>query len=563
MFTFARWLPCAAAALLIDAGCASAQEHQSPPQISNSSTRADPLNRTTPQSSVAGFLQACRAHDFTRACSYLDLRKLPHISRAKDGSRLAQQLDQVLERDTRFDVAELSSDPMGSQTAGMPPTRERIDSFNDNGNAINVELERIQLRSGIGVWLFSSGTIDQVPRLARIASETPIEKYLPDVLVTWTMAATALWRWIALLSAALASAAIAWPLCALVLRCCRPLLKPFNSRTDWNSWLQPFVGPMRLLVALALFRPAMGGIDPAPEVRLYFGRALALLFFLGVFWLILGIIDLLQVSVRARFLARHRTMSYSALPLAARVLKIIIFVLMAAALLSEWGYNTTTILASLGVGGIAVALAAQKTIENFFGGVSVVADRPVAVGDFCKFGDRMGTVEDIGLRSTRIRTPDRTLVSVPNGQFSTMTIENFSKRDKMLFHFFLNLRRDTKPDQVRALLDSISTIFATDRKVDPGAAPVSFVGVGTYSLDLEITVYILTADDVEFARHRQELLLAILDAVESAGTALALPTQASIEYVRNDRSTVDGRTAQLPQQGPHPNDEPLLTGRRR
>jgi MscS family membrane protein len=238
--------------------------------------------------------------------------------------------------------------------------------------------------------------------------------------------------------------------------------------------------------------------------------------------------------------------SYSALPLVARVFKILLLLLFIAALLTEWGYNTTTILASLGVGGIAIALAAQKTIENFFGGVSVVADRPVAVGDFCKFGDRMGTVEDIGLRSTRVRTPDRTLVTVPNGQFSTMMIENFSKRDKMLFHFALNVRRDTKPDQVRTLLQSITSLLQHHDKVDAGAAPVQFVGVGTYSLDLDVSAYVLTSDDSEFAQIRQELLLAMLDAVESAGTALALPTQASVEYSRLDQPQPNG-TASFPE----------------
>jgi MscS family membrane protein len=218
------------------------------------------------------------------------------------------------------------------------------------------------------------------------------------------------------------------------------------------------------------------------------------------------------------------------LPLASRVLKITILLLMVAALLSNWGYNTTTIVAGLGVGGIAIALAAQKTIENFFGGVAVVSDRPVTVGDFCKFGDRMGTVEDIGLRSTRIRTLDRTLVTVPNGQFSSMTLENFERRDKMLFHFMLNLRRDTKPDQVRTLLASISKTLTEHPKLETGPLPVRFVGVGTYSLDLEIFAYVLTRNGDEFLQIQQDLYLWILDAVEAAGTALALPTQASITY---------------------------------
>src|SRR5262249_57218607 len=139
---------------------------------------------------------------------------------------------------------------------------------------------------------------------------------------------------------------------------------------------------------------------------------------------------------------------------------------------------TTTILAGFGVGGLAIALAAQKTIETLFGGVSVISDRPVFVGDVCRFGDRSGVVEDIGLRSTRLRTADRTLVTVPNAQFSSMTLENFSRRDKMLLHFTLNLRRDTRPDQVRALLDSIGRILNEHHNVETGYLPVRFVGVG-------------------------------------------------------------------------------------
>jgi MscS family membrane protein len=254
------------------------------------------------------------------------------------------------------------------------------------------------------------------------------------------------------------------------------------------------------------------------------------------------IISRLNVFLRSR----RQSLSYSVLPLASRVLKITILLLMITVLLSNWGYNTSTIIAGLGVGGIAIALAAQKTIENFFGGVSVVSDRPVAVGDFCKFGDRTGTVEDIGLRSTRIRTVDRTLVTVPNGQFSSMTLENFDRRDKMLFHFMLNLRRDTKPDQVRELLASVKKILADHPELETGALPIRFVGVGTYSLDLEIFTYVKTRDGDQFMRIQQDLYLAILDAVEAAGTALALPTQANISYSIGNAPQHNGAATQEP-----------------
>jgi MscS family membrane protein len=144
----------------------------------------------------------------------------------------------------------------------------------------------------------------------------------------------------------------------------------------------------------------------------------------------------------------------------------------------------------------------------------------------------VGTVEDIGLRSTRIRTLNRTLLTVPNGLFSSMTLENFSKRDKMWFHLMLNLRRDTTSGQVRTLLDAITQTLKQNPKVETGPIPTRFVGVGTYSLDLEIFAYVLTRDGDEFMRIQQELFLWILDAVEAAGTALAVPTQAYYSIAR-------------------------------
>src|SRR5581483_3445387 len=161
-----------------------------------------------------------------------------------------------------------------------------------------------------------------------------------------------------------------------------------------------------------------------------------------------------------------RAISYSVFPLFVRFAKICLFCIAVLVTLEQWGYNTNTILAGLGVGGLAVALAAQKTLENLFGGISVISDRPVLVGDFCQFGGQAGTVEDIGLRSTRIRTLDRTVVTIPNAQFSTMTLENFSKRDRVWFHPTLHLRRNTKPEQIREMMDAVTKILQEHAMVD-------------------------------------------------------------------------------------------------
>jgi MscS family membrane protein len=265
---------------------------------------------------------------------------------------------------------------------------------------------------------------------------------------------------------------------------------------------------------------------------LFIERGLDLIFILALAGAGAVVVDLIAERWSSRLDPRVHAMSYSVLPLGRQILKLSLFLAAILTILSIWGYNTSTILAGIGVGGLAVALAAQKTIENLFGGLSVIGDRPVLVGDLCRFGDRTGTVMHIGLRSTRIRTPDRTIISVPNGQFSSMALENISGRDKIWFHPTLNLRRDTTSEQLLRVLASFREILTDHPKVETGKIPVRFIGVGPYSLDIEVVAYITTSEYEEFLALQQELLLKLLQAVEQAGTALAVPLQESFESQR-------------------------------
>ena len=489
----------------------------------------DPLDRDSPQSSVVAFLEAAHAQNYARAWRYINLRSVPADQRLSDGAELARQLQTILDRDTQFDVANLSRDAAGDRSNNLPENRQRVDTFQVNGQTLNLDLERLSLHSGLSVWLFSSDSVARIPIIAQMTNNSVIERHLPLPLVDWELIGTPLWRWLGLFLLAFALAAISKLLSRFALWLTQQGVKRIAPRWNLNAF-ETFLGPLRLLLSVALFRIGVEWLAPSALLRIYLARALALLFFWGIFWLCAVIVDVIVRRLRARLEVKHRAFSYSVLPLAGRVAKVAIFLLTIAAVLGSWGYNTTTLLAGLGIGGVAIALASQKTIENLFGSVSVISDRPVSVGDFCKFGDRIGTVEDIGLRSTRIRTLDRTLVTVPNGSFSAMTLENFDRRDKMLFHFTLNLRRDTTPQQVRTLLQSITKILKDHPKLETGALPVRFVGIGTYSLDIEIFAYIRTLDGDESMRIQQDLFLWIMDEVQAAGTALALPTQATIAY---------------------------------
>ncbi len=492
----------------------------------------DPFHRDSPQSAVISFLQFCHSKNFTQAAKYLNFGAVSHEQRVTEGPRVAQQLGQLLDRDPAFDVAALSRNPEGGHEDGLPPNRERVSSFKFGSQTAELQLERVTRRSGLAVWLFSADSVKLIPKLAQVTSDHPLEKYLPAPLVNLTLIDTPLWGWMALILLATGLAIIARAFSRMGLKLAEGAAQRFGPEAS-HRVVETLWPPLLWLICLALFRAGMEWIGPAARLQLYLNRMLALAFFLGLAWLAARLIDLGLARLRATMLLRHKSFSSSVLPLISRLVKLSILLLSIAAVLSDWGYNATAILAGLGVGSIAIALAAQKTIENFFGGVSVISDRPVSVGDFCKIGGLMGTIEDIGLRSTRIRTLDRTQVSVPNAQFSSMTLENFEKRDKMLFHVTLNLRRDSTPDQVRTVLNSIGRLLTDRTDIEPGALPVRFIGVGTYSLDIEIFIYVLTRDGDAFLRTQQELLLSILDAVKHAGTALALPTQASINYSAN------------------------------
>ena len=484
----------------------------------------DPLGRDTPQGAVFQFLEACHSRDYSKSTYFLDLRRLPAAQRAHDGPELARQLEDLLD-DTSFDIATLSRDSAGDQSDGLPPEFERLATFHVDGQTLDLQLERVQLKAGLLVWLVSAPSVAMIPAAHKVVAETPFERKLPQQLVLFEILDTPVWRWIAL---ALVAAGL-WLVTGFFTRLLSKIERPLAAA--------PFLrGPLRLGVAVAGFSAALDFAPPSSLPRLFIERACGLLFFLTMAWGAAMIIDLLAERWHSHLDPRINAVSYSVLPLGRQVLKLSLYMLAFLGVISAWGFNTSAILAGLGVGGLAVALAAQKTIENLFGGISVIGDRPVLVGDVCRFGDRTGTVMHIGLRSTRIRTPDRTIISVPNSQFSSMSLENISGRDKMWFHPTFNLRRDTTSSQLSQVLSSLRQILIEHPKVEVGILPVRFIGVGAYSLDIEVNAYAATLDTDEFLGLQQVLLLQMLQAVEAAGTALAVPLQESFNAQRSPQN---------------------------
>jgi hypothetical protein len=229
---------------------------QTPPTQSH-----DPLNRDNPQSSVFSFLEACHSQNYARAWRYLDLRALPEDQRSRNGTQLARQLSRILDRDARFDIGALSHDANGDEKDGLPPNVVVVDTFAPPGQSLQLQLQRVTLRPGLKVWLFSSQSIELVPKLAVLTSDSPIEKHMPPELVNWTFLDTSLWRLLALLLVVIVLTAASRWLSRLAVFLADRVVNRLVPGLDGRA-LKSFVGPFQLLFPVAVLRTMLVPIGP-------------------------------------------------------------------------------------------------------------------------------------------------------------------------------------------------------------------------------------------------------------------------------------------------------------
>jgi MscS family membrane protein len=285
-------------------------------------------------------------------------------------------------------------------------------------------------------------------------------------------------------------------------------------------------GPVRLLLFALLIQWLLGVIALPLLERQFWSGIIRMLVIVAAAWALLLLNEAAERSLHGRLLKTGRDEITAMLRLVRRLADALVLATAGFVTLHYFGVDPTAALAGLGIGGIAVALAAQKTLENVVGGVSIIVDHAVRVGDFLKLGDTVGTVESIGLRSTRIRTLDRTMLSVPNGQIANVNIETLSVRDKFWFHHFVGLGYETTSHQMRTIVDSVRKHLDGHSLVDRGeTVRARFVRFGPFSLDVEVFAYLLAGDWDTFLETQQQLLLDVMEIVEGAGATIALPSQ--------------------------------------
>ena len=497
----------------------------------------DALGRDTPKGTVVGFIKAASDDNLQRAAQYLDTRHIPR----QVGERI-QQLLVVLNRGLLpRDIDQLSDAREGNLDDDLEPNLERVGVIKRGSASLEILLERVERRGYTPIWRFSAATLNGVPAIYEEISPPWIESIIWPPLREIRYLDVPLWQWLGIPLTLLLVLGMARLLSFGVFAVLRPLLYWITGERA-VAQLAQITAPVRLIAVgvATLVWLAFGNLPLL--ARFNVARLAVALGIVGLAWLLMRLTDISTQMVEARLRRMNDPGGVTIAQLTGSVAKVVTLFVAVIALLYLASVDLTAALAGLGIGGIAIAFAAQKTLENLFGGVMIISDQPVRVGDFCKAGNVLGTVESIGLRSTRIRTLDRTVVSIPNAQMATENLENYGFRDKIWFRPTLALRYETRADQLRYVLAEIRRMFYEHPMVENASARIRFARFGNSSLDLDIFAYVLTGEMARFLEVQEDLLLRIMDIVESSGTGFAFPSTTA--YFARDRGLDEDKTQQ-------------------
>jgi MscS family membrane protein len=477
----------------------------------------DALNRGTPRGSIIGYLEASADLDFEKAAQFLDMRNLPDEVEEIGGSELARQLNHVFSRAVWLDDYTVSDSPEGVKGDGLPTYRDQLVVIKTKDGDVPLWMQHVPRGDGENIWKVSNRSVALIPKLYDEYSYPPaIEK-----IRTWfpedaSFLGFEAFKWFIML----ASAFISWPVFYLFARILVRLFIKQGSAT-YELWRKILTGPMvalGIIMVLSFIVQRLGAGAYAQEwMRAQTVNTIVLI------WVVWSIANLVKAHKQEKLIALGR-------PGAARLMQPIttfvkLFVLLFAVLfwLNNIGVNISTVLAGLGVGGLALALALQKPIEDMMGALSLFSQAPIRVGDFCQYGGYTGTVEDIGLRSTRIRTLTNTLIHVPNARLAHVEIENFTAREKIRFWPTLRLRYDTTPEQLRQIKAGILETLEQHEEVYDDPLRVRLTDFDEDAILVKVHSFMKTTDFPESLRIAEDLNFQIMEIIHGAGAQFALP----------------------------------------
>ena len=476
----------------------------------------DEFNRITPRSSILNLARSLKQNDYAHAINYLDLRNLPFTTEEFNSPDLARKLGIIGKRAMNIDLSAISNEPEGNRDDGLPNYRDRITTIETQNGPVEILMQRVPRKDGVFIWKIANVTVAQIPKLYDEFGHGAIGDKLSQIFPNYVILGFEIWQIAMMIGLLLIAIIISYAITFPIIK----ILQYKNILAEHR--IQKFlVGPLRFLIVILIFRALFDTIAPSLVARAIFGAGSLLIF--AIAWIIIGIIGFAVSRFAERMIRNGQTDAVVLLKPAGTTLKLITILIATLTWLDNIGYELTALIAGLGVGGLAVALASQKSLENLIGSITIYAAQPVKVGDFCKFDTTFGIVEEIGLRSTQLRTLSRTIVHIPNSLFAHGLIENLTQRDKIQYRCHLKLSYDVTPTQMRSVLAKIREFIAQNEHIDDENSRVRFVEFGEYAQELELYIFITTTDFAQYLEYREDINLSIVDILDQESIKLIVP----------------------------------------
>jgi MscS family membrane protein len=491
-----------------------------PPAPAAEKAAPDPLRRETPRSMISGLIASLAEHDYDRAAQYFDSPQSSTRQRVNAAAQ-ARSFQALLDNGGSLEpYAAVSNELTGRIDDDLPIEQERVGQITVQGKKVPVLLSRSE-EEGQQIWKVSRETVGQI--VAASQSAPAAQVVAKDRFV---VGGAPLKDWGMLVGLGVMLFGGLWIVAALLVALMRRLVAN-PAANGLFRFFEAALPPLSLLIAGFVFFHWAERLPVAIVARQTLLRYTGIVSVIAFVWFGLRLVDALSQLAIARMQRHQRRQVVSVITLLRRTVKVLLLLFSGIGILDTFGIDVTTGIAALGIGGIALALGAQKTVENLVGSVTVIADRPAQVGDFIKVGDLVGMVEDVGIRSTRIRTLERTLVTIPNGDLSARQIENFAARDRYLFNPVIAVDYQVSSAKLREAIGIVYGVLAEHEQIAEGAR-ARLGKIAERSFNIEVFAYIDVLDFDASVIIREELLLTIYERLEAAGIGLAFQTQTTV-----------------------------------
>ncbi len=411
--------------------------------------------------------------------------------------------------------------------SSIPDSRDYVDTLSGMQQyTLFNELPDVYLVKKDGEWIFSETTINQIPKLYAATFSTLVES-LVDRLPEWTKEewiGIEVWQYLAV---------FCWILLGLIFRkifefILDNYIRKITSRTNF-SWdddlLDGVARPVGFIFLMVFYMATYTNLQLTVTLNYYLSTILEIAVSVGFIWLFYNLSDVFTKYLALITAKTETKLDDQLVPLIRKTLRFFVIFMGIIIILQNNGYNVASLIAGLGIGGLAVALAARDTLANFFGSVTIFVDKPFRIGDWIKVGAVEGTVEEVGFRSTRIRTFYNSLVSVPNSNVANTHIDNLGLREYRRLKTVLNLTYSTTPEQMEAFVEGIKAIVKSNKHFRQDFYEVHFNSFGAHSLDVLVYVFFKVPDWSTELQQRHNFLLEVLRLAEEVGVEFAFPTQ--------------------------------------